>query len=335
MTPPMPESPPKPRRRWLRFSLGSLLLLFMVIAIPLAWRMNSVHRKRKVVAELLAIPGTAVGYDYQNLGSSMPPSKALGSVTLPSSPPGPKWLRTILGDDFFAEITEVTLSNPELDEAVLARVTALPNLKKLDINEGITDSGLAYVANATKLETLLITSQSVTDAGIAHLRGLKRLKMLTVKGPRMTDEGIRQIATRSQLEQLNLESDQITDDGLKEIAKLPNLEHLYVKSIEITDAGVEHLTNLPELKVLWLRQTQIGGSGMASVGKFRSLELLYTDGSRITDHDLDCLHGITNLQALNLSGSLVTLDGVKRFRAATPKCNLMWTPGPVTGKRRR
>ncbi len=32
-----PTTPPKPRRRWLQFSLRGLLLLMVVISGPLAW----------------------------------------------------------------------------------------------------------------------------------------------------------------------------------------------------------------------------------------------------------------------------------------------------------
>src|SRR5712671_2429807 len=56
----------KPRRRWLRFSLRSLLLLVLVIAVSLAWAIHKAREQGIAVAALRKM-GCNVGFeDAQN-----------------------------------------------------------------------------------------------------------------------------------------------------------------------------------------------------------------------------------------------------------------------------
>src|SRR5277367_4493391 len=92
----MSQSFPKPPRRpWLRFSLRFLLLMIVVIAIPLAWQVNRVQEQRRLVAEVRRLGGR-VFWDHEWSPGPGQPSYRV--------PPGPKWLRYILGEDFFAHV---------------------------------------------------------------------------------------------------------------------------------------------------------------------------------------------------------------------------------------
>ena len=53
----------KPRRRWLRFSLRSLFLLVVVIAVLLGWMIHKVRQQGVAVAALREM-GCWVRYDY-------------------------------------------------------------------------------------------------------------------------------------------------------------------------------------------------------------------------------------------------------------------------------
>src|SRR5438132_11970797 len=84
---------PKPNRRWLQFSLRSLLIFTLICAVASAWLVRKRDQKRKerdAVAALIKLGGT-VWYDYQ-------------AGNPKATPPGPGWLRAILGENFFGEV---------------------------------------------------------------------------------------------------------------------------------------------------------------------------------------------------------------------------------------
>jgi hypothetical protein len=66
---PMREaSPARPRRRWFRYSLRTLLLAVTLVAVALAYWVNGAERQRRAVAAIEAAGGT-VRYDYERTKS--------------------------------------------------------------------------------------------------------------------------------------------------------------------------------------------------------------------------------------------------------------------------
>src|SRR5436305_7011209 len=94
-----PGTPPC-RRRWLRFSLRTLLLACVVLGIFFGWLGNTVirvRRQRQVVAQIGAVGGQ-VCYDYRRyLG-------LIGDHHNYSPPPGPKLVNALFGNDVFAYV---------------------------------------------------------------------------------------------------------------------------------------------------------------------------------------------------------------------------------------
>lgn len=91
---------PKRKRRWLQFSLRSLMIFTLVVAIPCAWlghRIEEKRRERQAVAAIVKLGG-GLRYDYEN---------APGKV--PLEPPGPRVLRSLLGENYFCEVDAVSL----------------------------------------------------------------------------------------------------------------------------------------------------------------------------------------------------------------------------------
>ena len=64
--PPKAE-PPKRKRRWFQFSLRSLLIVVVIVAIPCAWLGWKIDQKRRECEAVAAIikAGGIVVYDYQ------------------------------------------------------------------------------------------------------------------------------------------------------------------------------------------------------------------------------------------------------------------------------
>lgn len=58
--------PTKPRRRWLRISLGGLLLVITMLCLLLGWQADRVARQRRAVEMVERLVG-GVTYDYWNV----------------------------------------------------------------------------------------------------------------------------------------------------------------------------------------------------------------------------------------------------------------------------
>ena len=82
-----------------QFSILSLLVLTVVVAVPFSWlktEMNAARRQRETVEWIKNAGGEVV---MTSIRSTRP------CYTPGAKPPGPAWLRNLLGDDVFADVT--------------------------------------------------------------------------------------------------------------------------------------------------------------------------------------------------------------------------------------
>src|SRR5215471_13446031 len=105
------------KSRWFRFSLRTLLLLITALCVWLGIQVNAARRQRDAVAKLQKASGE-IYYDYQMvpqgglMQSGVPPGIRLrDEVVFPDRlPPGPAWLRKLIGDDCFPTVVAAHLS---------------------------------------------------------------------------------------------------------------------------------------------------------------------------------------------------------------------------------
>ena len=106
--------------RWrFQFSILSLLVLTVAVALPFAWlatEMKAAREQQEVVEEIEKLGGE-VCYDYQQDDDTT------------SKPPEPAWLRGLLGDDLFANVTQVDLTDSETSDAGLEHLKGLTQLR--------------------------------------------------------------------------------------------------------------------------------------------------------------------------------------------------------------
>ena len=106
---------PQPRRRWFQYSLRTLLLFMLLVSIGMSWvavRIQRARRQREAVEAIQKLGGL-VRYDYQVQQSGNP---------LPGAgPPGPAWLRNLLGEDIFARVVGVSFASSSVTDAGLGR----------------------------------------------------------------------------------------------------------------------------------------------------------------------------------------------------------------------
>ena len=124
-TEPPNADPPNRKRRWFQLSLRSLMVLMLLAGIGMTWLVALKNRaeRQKIAVEIILKDGGAVVYDYQDQTLS----RGATSHSANATPPGPVWLRGLLGDDFFVNVVGARI----VTDAGLAHLTELSTLERL------------------------------------------------------------------------------------------------------------------------------------------------------------------------------------------------------------
>ncbi len=203
------------------------------------------------------------------------------------------------------------------DTGLAALADALPQLKNLcfDWNK-VTDTGLAALPKFRAVEEITIGGGQFTNAGLEHLCRMSSLHTVWLWGSAeslgnlVTDEALQQIRKIPKLRKLKLPSD-LTDACLAHLAGHPTVEELDLHFIKVTDSGLVHLPSLPSLKRLQVQSSFIPvdfanpfitRAGIAELKKIRNLEELELPNAGFTDADLAELAEMTRLKHLWVGG---------------------------------
>ena len=313
--------------RWrFQFSIRSLLVLTVAVALPGSWlgvEMKNAREQNEAADKLTKMNGYVL-YDWQ--------TNADDNSLTSAQPPGPKWLRNLLGSDFFASVVfvlchddyaDAKLADLEITDAGLTHLAGLTQLHHLGLNNTrITDGGLAHLAGLTQLRWLRLDNTRIADGGLAHLAGLTQLEELDLSNTKITDAGLDRLGGLIRLRALYLESTRISDAGLANVAGWPQLQCLCLQGTQITDAGLARISGLTQLQVLRLDSTQITDAGLAkwSADQLQELDL---NNTQITDAGLAHLAGLTQLQCMFLKANpQITDAGVNSLHKRLPNCDI-------------
>jgi hypothetical protein len=277
--------PPSFLRRLFQFRLRTLLLAVLRSASRWGWYVRRVELQRQSIVAIQQAGGS-VNYDYELVGK-----RTISSISK-STPTGrtsrdiwwvPESLRARLGDDYFHGIEYAGIAaGKTFDTAVLSRLAdfrscecfawkgwtttiwwplRLTQLRGLVIAEasGITDEGIAELAELRKLEMIALHGPRVTDSSLAILASLPKLTTLGIARdqaapPRIGPEGLKQLARLTRLRNLRLESQPglIVNDDLSELREMKSLERLMLVGFDISEGGFENLERLTILKDVYL-----------------------------------------------------------------------------------
>lgn len=173
-------------RRTYQYSLRSLLLLMLLVAIASSWVAVKMQRARwqKEAVESWIKLGGIVYYDYQY--------DSKNNLTQGAIQPDSAWLRNVLGDDYFRNVTFVSFyNNQKVTNADLENLKGLNHIIVLQLDSTkITDAGLEYLEGLSRLQQLYLYNTQITDTGLEHLKGLKRLQRLYLGKTQVTDAGV-------------------------------------------------------------------------------------------------------------------------------------------------
>lgn len=310
------------RRRIIpRYSLRTLLLAMLSIAVFLGFPYTRAKRQERAVAAIEKAGGR-VTYDWQ--------LATHGLVAQQPQPPGPAWLRKLIGPHYFDTVVGVDISHtlvhgsPEKFEPFRAPLQQLPRLKRLQV-----------------------FWQQLDDADYAAIGLLRGLKELTLVKMELSEAGARQIARLTNLRDLSLHDDIVPAAALVEIKGLTKLESMSVycrhedraangasiwnlEKYAIRDDALASLPTLTSLKSLSLTFTQISDDGMAIVGRMPQLEGFFISSPRITNASMDHLTKLPKLRSLELSVCGMDREGVRRL-SELPNLTRLRISGPAIG----
>jgi hypothetical protein len=142
---------PSKRRRWMQFTLRSVLILTTLVCVGLALTYHYV----------LSSP-----YEHSAVDAI---ARAGGSCETIFQ--GPAWLRDMLGDRYFQRIVAADLSPPEATEAALPFLRHLTHLTSLSVaGARFTDDHLIAVGRLSSLRELTLRGTTVTAEKVNALR---------------------------------------------------------------------------------------------------------------------------------------------------------------------
>jgi len=165
----------------------------------------------------------------------------------------------------------------------------------------VSDADLAALADAEPVQNLSLGHTSVTDRGMKYLENETRLEWLDVGTTQVGDQGLAHVHCAAHLNHLIVEHTPITDAAMETIGQFRELEILDLTGTAITDRGLAHLKSLVKLKELWLGQTAITDAGLAYLTGLKRLETLDVGGTQVTGEGWNRLKKV--LPALNTEAS--------------------------------
>jgi len=210
----MTEVNEQPKRRWLRFSLRSFVIVLTIMCVWIGWYVYRVQQQREAV-RWVEENGGKVYYDHE---ASIFPS-TYGFLFHDSQPPvTPKWLLNVLDVNYFSSVVHV------------------------HIGDGSQITDLTPLADLTSLEWLRLSDTQVSD--LKPLAGLKNLQALDLERTQASD--LTPLAGLKNLEVLMLGDTPVSD--LTPLSGLTNLAYLDLSDTQVSDPiSLAGLTNLGTL----------------------------------------------------------------------------------------
>jgi hypothetical protein len=277
--------------RWYQFRLRTLLVLMLLASVAMgavATTMRAAARQRDAVAEFCAAGGWVYYRDQLDADGSF-------LLELQNKPPGPPWLRKLLGDDFFRTVEQADVDS---------------------------DAACKYLPQFDQLR-IVVVREGVTDAGLEHLNELRQLRDLVLFNDGLTSAGFEHIAELTWLEHLSLRGTHTGDAELERLRPMAKLRHLGLEETKVTDAGLRHLEGLTSLEDLRLDKTQVGDAGVGRLKGLARLRKLGLSGTRISDAAVPCLVGFKQLSGLDVDNTNVSAEGVRKLERALPRCDVL------------
>jgi Leucine-rich repeat (LRR) protein len=243
-------------------------------------------------------------------------------------------LRLVAGNK---ALRTLDLSHTHLSDRALLYLRPASQLESLDLSfsEQLADEGLAYIKDWKKLRRINLHGTKVTDTTAGYLSNMPELTFVDVGFARITDSGLSFLMRLKNLESVILGGNRLTSAGLQTLRAFRNLHALDLGGKQRTDSGlwsvqvdddlidtVSSLANLRDLRLAALPVTNSHVQRLAKQGT--GLSRLDLSGcAQLTDAALDMLAQMKSLTWLNVSGTKVSTEGLRRFRESRTDVRLV------------
>jgi hypothetical protein len=191
-----------------QYSLATLLLIVVVMAIPCAWLARDIERARWQRETIAAFERRGGAGEYEIARANF--------VGPAKNDPAPTFLASQFGKEFFDDVFELRI--PEATSADLRAVKHFPELRRL-----------------------LIYRAKISDADLVQLKGLKQLRVIDLEGAPIGDSGLEHLASLKQLVALFATDTHITDTGLEHLKGLTQLRVVWLPVPPVTRQGIDLL----------------------------------------------------------------------------------------------
>ncbi|GAB6185328.1 hypothetical protein [Thermopirellula anaerolimosa] len=234
-------------------------------------------------------------------------------------------------------LQELALENTKIDDASLAELAALPDLRSLNLRRSVnlTDAALPTLARFPKLEQLYLHDNNFSAAALNELASLPNLRLLDLRGcpgagvevltkicqlPRLSDLRLRgyaindacmeSVATCRQLSAFTLEEAAVTGEGFARLANLPLTSLTLYKCLSIREDDLAVLAKLPHLTRLTLRDMPLRGDFLRHLAGASQLTELRLYQTMVGDNAAQHLRNLKTLRRLDLSKTLIGDSGL-------------------------
>jgi Leucine-rich repeat (LRR) protein len=195
-------------KRLLRISLRTTLVVVTLLCIMLAFKVRKVERQKEAVAWV------------EEMGGQVEYDSAFDFAGHRAELPGPKWLRDMIGVDYFDTVSYASFSDAQVDD-------------------------LSVIANLTTLRELWLEAPQLCD--LSPLAGLTELEVLSIRGTKVSN--LSSLANLTKLAYLDLSDSQARD--LSPLTNLAKLEHLDLSNAQASDEEISKLMKaLPDCRIV-------------------------------------------------------------------------------------
>ena len=288
--------------------------------------------QRKLAAWLLANK-----HDFQ--------TDAFASDVIKELPPGTwkvEWVNLInLGDSEAREFADLAAplgtvlvvslhARSDFSAAGLSELARIKSLQQFDGSVGsVTGAQCAKLVDLPELTQVDIgDSIAVDDAVMEFMKRLPKLTRLGFNACPITDKGVAQLPEMPQLTYVYFNTPHLTDSVWDSLARLPKVEKLVLLlSPNLTGKGVSKLRQ-EKLTILGLGGDGLVNDSLQELAMLHALRELDISNNPLDDEGLAHLSG-TRLVSLNLKGTNVSENGVKKLAATIPACRIEWDKGII------